>query len=73
MAVKARERTAGMADLTPCPFDNRNCMCQFCEKQCNNGLNCSGCKYSGKVEHSIYLCTGFAGDLDAYMKNQYRR
>lgn len=62
-----------MADLTPCPFDNRNCMCQFCEKQCNNGLNCSDCKHSGKVEHSIYLCTGFVGDLDAYLKKQYRR
>lgn len=62
-----------MADLTPCPFGNRNCMCQFCKKQCNNGLNCSDCKYSGKVEHSIYLCTGFVGDLDAYLKNQYRR
>lgn len=62
-----------MAELKPCQFDNRNCMCQFCEKQCNNGLNCSDCKHSGKVKHSIYLCTGFVGDLDAYLGNQYRR
>lgn len=53
-------------------FDNRNCMCQFCEKKCNNGLNCFDCKYSGKVKHSIYLCTGFEGDLVAYLKNQHR-
>ena len=62
-----------MNNLKPCPFDNRNCMCQFCEKQCNNGLNCFDCKHSGKVEHSIYLCTGFVGNLDAYLENQYRR
>lgn len=49
-----------MAELKRCPFDNRNCMCQFCEKQCNNGLNCFDCENSGKIEHSVYLCTGFA-------------
>lgn len=52
-----------------CPFDNRNCMCQFCEKQCNNGLNCSDCQFYNKIMHSIYLCTGFDGDLDKYIEN----
>ena len=23
--------------VNPCPFDNDNCMCQFCETPCNNG------------------------------------
>ena len=28
-----------------CSFNNVNCMCQFCEKQCNNGFNCYECNY----------------------------
>ncbi len=44
-------------------------MCQFCEKQCNNGLNCSDCQFHNKIMHSIYLCTGFDGDLDKYIEN----
>lgn len=56
-------------DLKPCPFGNANCMCQFCEKQCNNGLNCSDCNYSGEIKHDVYLCTGFVGDIDAYISN----
>ena len=34
--------------VNPCPFDNDNCMCQFCETPCNNGLNCSDCAHEGK-------------------------
>ena len=44
-----------MAEQKPCPFENYNCMCQFCEKQCNNGLNCSDCNYSGEIKHSVYI------------------
>lgn len=47
-----------MAELKLCPFDNRNCF---------------DCENSGKIEHSVYLCTGFVGDLDEYLRNQYRR
>lgn len=61
---REKERTLSM-----CPFENANCMCQFCEDPCNNGLNCSDCNHSGKAEHNIYLCTGFRGDLDAYIRN----
>lgn len=43
--------------VSPCPFDNGNCMCQFCEAQCNNGLNCSDCRCEGKPVHDIHLCT----------------
>lgn len=35
--------------VSPCPFDNGNCMCQFCEAQCNNGLNCSDCRCEGNL------------------------
>ena len=45
-----------------CPFDNTNCMCQFCENPCNNGLNCSDCRFHNKIMHTIYLCTGFEGE-----------
>ena len=54
-------------DLKPCPFGNANCMCQFCEEPCNNGLNCSDCNYYGEIKHDVYLCTGFVGDIDAYI------
>lgn len=37
--------------INPCPFDNDNCMCQFCETPCNNGLNCSDCAHEGKAVH----------------------
>lgn len=62
-----------MLDLKPCPFDNYNCMCQFCENQCNNGLNCSDCNYAGKAVHEVYLCTGFEGDTVAYIQNWRNR
>ena len=52
-----------------CPFDNGECMCQVCEEPCNNGLNCWECKNEGKQVHSIYLCTGFKGDLNRYLEN----
>lgn len=56
-----------------CPYDNKNCMCQFCEDQCNNGLNCSDCRFEGKSVHSIYLCTAFKGDLDTYIKHSINK
>lgn len=62
-----------MAELKPCPFDNYNCMCQFCEDKCNHGLNCSDCEYNNKVEHTVYLCTGFNGDIIAYINNWKNR
>lgn len=31
-----------------CPFDNADCMCQFCAEPCNNGLNCWECKSKGE-------------------------
>ena len=62
-----------MPDLKPCPFDNYNCMCQFCEKQCNNGLNCSDCNFKEKIVHSVYLCTGFEGDIEAYIQHRKNR
>lgn len=58
-----------MSKLKPCPFNNYNCMCQFCKTPCNNGLNCSDCNHSGKVKHTVYLCTGFDGDTLAYIEN----
>lgn len=39
----------GVEAVSPCPFDNGNCMCQFCEAQCNNGLNCSDCRCEGNL------------------------
>lgn len=62
-----------MAELKPCQFDNYMCMCQFCEDKCNNGLQCSDCEHSGKVEHTTYLCTGFIGDTAAYLNNMRNR
>lgn len=52
-----------------CPFGNANCMCQFCEEPCNNGLNCSDCRHEGKVVHDIHLCTGFQGSISQYIRN----
>lgn len=52
-----------------CPFNNANCMCQFCTEPCNNGLNCWECKSKGEQVHSVYLCTGFKGDLNRYLEN----
>lgn len=59
-----------MIELKPCPFNNYNCMCQFCEKACNNGLNCFECNNTGEIKHTVYLCTGFEGDIVAYIKNR---
>ena len=61
-----------MAELKPCPFDNRMCMCQFCEDPCNNGLQCADCDHEGKIMHTTYLCTGFVGDTVAYLNNMRR-
>lgn len=61
-----------MAELKPCPFDNRMCMCQFCKDPCNNGLNCHDCNHNGKIMHTTYICTGFVGDQVAYLKNLRR-
>ena len=58
--------------VSPCPFDNGNCMCQFCEAQCDNGLNCSDCRCEGKPVHDIHLCTGFVGDITQYIRNWMR-
>lgn len=58
-----------MAGNELCPFNNANCMCQFCTEPCNNGLNCWECKSKGEQVHSVYLCTGFKGDLNRYFEN----
>ena len=42
------------------------------EAQCNNGLNCSDCRYEGKPVHDIHLCTGFVGDITQYIRNWMR-
>lgn len=47
--------------VQPCNYGVATCMCCWCEKPCNNGLNCFECKREGKAVHNIYLCTGFAG------------
>ena len=59
--------------VNPCPFDNDNCMCQFCETPCNNGLNCSDCAHEGKTVHDVLLCTGFDGSMEQYTENWKRK
>lgn len=59
--------------VNPCPFDNDNCMCQFCETPCNNGLNCSDCAHEGKTVHDVLLCTGFKGSMEQYTENWKRK
>lgn len=59
--------------VNPCPFDNDNCMCQFCETPCNNGLNCSDCAHEGKAVHNVFLCTGFDGSVKQYVANWKRK
>lgn len=59
--------------VNPCPFDNDNCMCQFCETPCNNGLNCSDCAHEGKAVHDVFLCTGFDGSVKQYVANWKRK
>lgn len=59
--------------VNPCPFDNENCMCQFCETPCNNGLNCSDCAHEGKAMHDVLLCTGFDGSMEQYTENWKRK
>lgn len=44
-----------------CPYGVTTCMCQFCEKQCNNGLQCAECGWAGHAVHNTYLCTGYKG------------
>ena len=62
-----------MPDLELCPFEIHSCMCQFCEDKCNHGLTCSDCNYEGKPVHDVYLCTGFKGDMNAYIKHSLSR
>ena len=62
-----------MSELKPCPFDNDMCMCQFCEDKCNGGLHCSDCEHNDRIEHTVYLCTGFVGDTVAYLNNMKNR
>nr|DAT31001.1 MAG TPA: hypothetical protein [Caudoviricetes sp.] len=57
----------------PCPYDKANCMCQFCEDPCNNGLTCFECTREGEAVHEVFLCTGFTGDLDEYISNWSER
>lgn len=59
--------------VNPCPFDNENCMCKFCETPCNNGLNCSDCAHEGKAMHDVLLCTGFDGSMEQYTENWKRK
>lgn len=66
------ERLMQVECTNGCPFNNYNCMCQFCEDQCNDGLNCFECKHEGKIMHSIYLCTGFSGDVVRYIEHWKR-
>ena len=47
--------------VQPCNYGVTSCMCCWCEKPCNNGLNCFECEMEGKAVHNIYLCSGFAG------------
>lgn len=56
-----------------CPFDRRACMCQFCEKQCNNGMNCFECSVKQHPVHDIFLCSGFVGDIDNYINHSLKR
>lgn len=49
-----------MADIK-CEFKNPECLCQWCEEPCNNGLQCAECKQLGKGVHNCYMCTGFVG------------
>jgi len=58
-----------MEDLKKCPFDNFQCICQFCEEPCNNGLNCYECVTKGGIRHSVYICTGFVGNTVRYIEN----
>lgn len=44
-----------------CKFGNSRCLCQWCEDQCNNGLECHECDMNGKAMHDCYMCTGFVG------------
>lgn len=62
-----------MEAVNPRPFDNDNCMCQFCETPCNNGLNCSDCAHEGKAVHDVLLCTGFDGSMEQYTENWKRK
>lgn len=44
-----------------CQFNSNRCLCQWCENQCNDGLNCHDCDFNKKQKHDIYMCTGFVG------------
>ena len=42
-------------DLMPCKYGVETCMCCWCEKTCNNGLQCWECEYEGKAVHNFAL------------------
>ena len=44
-----------------CPYKIKTCLCQWCEKLCNNGFECSECDGEKKAVHNHYMCTGFVG------------
>lgn len=71
--TNTRNSCGHTAKRVPRPFDNDNCMCQFCETPCNNGLNCSDCAHEGKAAHDVLLCTGFDGSMEQYTENWKRK
>lgn len=74
LALLPRLRAGDIVEaVNPCPFGNENCMCQFCETPCNNGLNCSDCAHEGKAVHDVLLCTGFDGSMEQYTENWKRK
>lgn len=56
----------------PCPFDNADCICQFCEEQCCGGDVCAECRRAGKAMRSTQICLGFEGDFGRYIRNWVR-
>ena len=47
--------------MITCSFGSPQCLCQWCEKPCNDGLNCHDCEHHDEAKHNIYVCTGFTG------------
>lgn len=45
-------------ELKPCPYGVNTCMCFWCEKPYNNGLQCKEFEWAGEAVHDTYLCTG---------------
>lgn len=57
-----------------CPFDNTNCMCQFCENPCNNGLNCSDCQFHNKImfDYQGVLYCSYRADYIVMPENTFQ-